>query len=54
MARQPHSKKGQALLEYTLILALITIGTLAVMTAMGVSVRDFFSFTSNELDTAIP
>jgi len=45
-------KKGQTLVEYALILAIITIVMIAVMSLLGARIVVVFSAITNLLDTA--
>ena len=45
-------RKGQTLVEYTLILAIITIVMVAVMSLLGARIVVVFSAITNLLDTA--
>jgi Flp pilus assembly pilin Flp len=45
-------KKGQTLVEYSLILAIISIVMIAVMSLLGARIVVIFSAISNLLDTA--
>jgi pilus assembly protein Flp/PilA len=47
-------EEGQALVEYALILALVSIVAIVFLKAMGVQVNNAFSYIKNQLDTAIP
>jgi pilus assembly protein Flp/PilA len=47
-------EEGQALVEYALILALVSIVAIVFLKAMGVQVNNAFSYISDQLDTAIP
>jgi Flp pilus assembly pilin Flp len=46
-------EKGQALVEYVLILGLISIVTVALMAAVGTSVTDLLSRISDQLVSAV-
>jgi Flp pilus assembly pilin Flp len=46
------SRKGQTLVEYSLILAIITIVMIAVMSLLGARIVVIFSAVANLLDTA--
>ena len=50
-ARRSH-RKGQTLVEYALILAIITIVMIAVMSLLGARIVVIFSAVVNLLDTA--
>ena len=43
---------GQTLVEYGLIVALISIAALAALTLVGTSVRDIFNYVGGILDAA--
>ena len=45
-------KRGQTLVEYSLILAIITIVMIAVMSLLGARIVVIFSAVTNLLDTA--
>jgi pilus assembly protein Flp/PilA len=47
-----NSKKGQTMVEYSLILALIAVAAIAIMSTMGTSIQGLFSAASTELDAA--
>lgn len=47
-------EEGQALVEYALILALVSIVAIVFLKAMGVQVNNAFSYIKDQLDTAIP
>ncbi len=49
MAAMSASRKGQGLVEYVLILALISVVAIAIMTTVGTEVRNVFSAVSNAL-----
>ena len=51
-ARHRSRKKGQTLVEYALILAVITIVMIAVMSLLGARIVVVFSAITNLLDTA--
>ncbi|TML59644.1 MAG: Flp family type IVb pilin [Actinobacteria bacterium] len=46
-------EEGQALVEYVLILGLISIVTVALMAAVGTSVTDLLSRVSDQLVSAV-
>ena len=46
-------EKGQALVEYVLVLGLISIVTVALMAAVGTSVTDLLSRVSDQLVSAV-
>lgn len=46
------SKKGQTLVEYGLILALVSIVVIAVLTLLGDQIQAIFSTITNTLETA--
>ena len=46
-------QEGQALVEYVLILGLISIVTVALMAAVGTSVTDLLSRVSDQLVSAV-
>ncbi|NLW49337.1 MAG: Flp family type IVb pilin [Candidatus Brocadiaceae bacterium] len=46
------SKKGQSLVEYALILALVAIVVIVALTALGGSVEDKFVDVTNTLDNS--
>jgi len=46
------SRKGQTLVEYSLVLAIITIVMIAAMSLLGARVVVIFSAVANLLDTA--
>jgi Flp pilus assembly pilin Flp len=46
-------EKGQALVEYVLVLGLISIVTIALMAAVGTSVTDLLSRVSDRLVSAV-
>jgi Flp pilus assembly pilin Flp len=46
-------EKGQALVEYVLVLGLISIVTVALMAAVGTSVTDLLSRVSDRLVSAV-
>lgn len=48
-----HEESGQGMVEYGLILALISLVALAALTSMGVSLQNFFERMCNELDKLI-
>ena len=50
--RRMKSKKGQTLVEYALILALISVVAISVLIALGNQVRGTFSTISSQLATA--
>jgi len=43
------AEEGQALIEYALILSLISVIAIAALTATGTSVKGFFDFISNQV-----
>lgn len=47
-------EEGQGLVEYALILVLISVTVIAVLTTLGTQVRDVFDATSDALETATP
>ena len=50
--RRMKSKKGQTLVEYALILALISVVAISVLIALGNQVRGTFSTISSQLASA--
>ncbi|MGM0599785.1 MAG: Flp family type IVb pilin [Candidatus Rifleibacteriota bacterium] len=53
MKKIKNQKKGQGLVEYVLLVALIALVSIAALTGMGSSVNDgFFSNISTNLDSA--
>ena len=52
LARHVSGRKGQTLVEYALILAIITIVMIAVMSLLGARIVVVFSAITNLLDTA--
>jgi Flp pilus assembly pilin Flp len=47
------SERGQALVEYTLVLALVSVVALAGLTEVGTSVQHFFDHANDAIDTAL-
>jgi Flp pilus assembly pilin Flp len=47
-------EEGQALVEYGLILALVSVAAIITLTAIGVSVDDVLSAVETALDDATP
>jgi Flp pilus assembly pilin Flp len=43
------AEEGQALIEYALIVSLISVIAIAALTATGTSVRDFLNFVSTQV-----
>jgi Flp pilus assembly pilin Flp len=52
LARCASGRRGQTLVEYALILAIITIVMIAVMSLLGARIVVVFSAITNLLDTA--
>jgi Flp pilus assembly pilin Flp len=52
-ARAVRREHGQALVEYVLILGLISIVAVALLTAVGTSVQDLLSHVSDVLVSAV-
>jgi Flp pilus assembly pilin Flp len=52
-ARAVRREQGQALVEYVLILGLISIVAVALLTAVGTSVQDLLSHVSDVLVSAV-
>jgi Flp pilus assembly pilin Flp len=52
-ARAVRREDGQALVEYVLILGLISIVAVALLTAVGTSVQDLLSHVSDALVSAV-
>jgi Flp pilus assembly pilin Flp len=52
-ARAVRREDGQALVEYVLILGLISIVAVALLTAVGTSVQDLLSHVSDVLVSAV-
>ena len=52
LARRVTSRKGQTLVEYALILAVLTIVMILVMSLLGARIVVVFSAIENLLDTA--
>jgi Flp pilus assembly pilin Flp len=52
-ARAVRREEGQALVEYVLILGLISIVAVALLTAVGTSVQDLLSHVSDALVSAV-
>ena len=50
IARFVREEKGQDLIEYGLLVAIITTGAITAITAIGPKVTDYFA----DLDTALP
>lgn len=48
------NQKGQGMVEYGLILALISIAAIAVMTPLGGTIKDVFTEVSTKLKAALP
>jgi len=46
------SKKGQTLVEYGLILALVSIVVIAVLTTLGTKIQNIFTTISTSLNSA--
>lgn len=46
------TKKGQTLVEYGLILALVAIVVIAILTAMGGKLNEIFGKVNNALETS--
>ena len=44
------SKKGQGMVEYALIIAVIAIAVLVALTPMGTAIRSAFDFISNTIN----
>lgn len=53
MLKQLRSQKGQGMVEYGLILALISIAAIAVMTPIGNSITNVFQQVSTALTNAL-
>ena len=53
LAVRARREEGQALVEYALILGLISIVTVALMAAVGTSVTDLLSRVSDRLVSAV-
>ena len=49
LRRQIEAQEGQAMVEYALILALVTIVSIAALQAMGISVASFFGKVNSAL-----
>jgi Flp pilus assembly pilin Flp len=47
------SERGQALVEYALVLALVSVVAIAGLTALSSSVQNFFDQTNTTLDTVL-
>ncbi|HLF76163.1 MAG TPA: Flp family type IVb pilin [Dehalococcoidia bacterium] len=49
---QTHDEEGQTLVEYGLIVALLSIAAILVLGALGTSINDVFETVSGKLDSA--
>jgi Flp pilus assembly pilin Flp len=49
----PRSERGQALVEYALVLALVSVVAIAGLTALSSSVQNFFDPINNTVDTVL-
>jgi Flp pilus assembly pilin Flp len=49
----PRSERGQTLVEYALVLALVSVVAIAGLTATSSSVQNFFDETNNTLVTVL-
>ena len=52
-SRVNRDEEGQTLVEYGLIVALISIVSIAALTLVGTSVRDIFQLVAGVLDDAV-
>jgi pilus assembly protein Flp/PilA len=52
-SRVNSDEEGQTLVEYGLIVALISIVSIAALTLVGTSVRDIFQLVAGVLDSAV-
>lgn len=53
-ALRAREESGQGLVEYTLILALISVVSIAIMQIVGTDVRSVFTSASSALQTVVP
>ena len=53
-AIQSRRRDGQAMVEYALILALVSVVSILVLTGMGLNVNTTFEWINNSLANAIP
>jgi Flp pilus assembly pilin Flp len=53
-ALQRRRQDGQAMVEYALILALVSVVSIIVLTGMGLNVNTVFEWVNNTLANAIP
>ena len=53
-ALRAREESGQGLVEYTLILALISVVSIVIMQTVGTDVRAVFTGAANALETVVP
>ena len=49
---QANSKKGQTLVEYALVLSLVSVLTITYMTGLGEQIRSLYGYVTDSLATA--
>ncbi len=47
-----HAEEGQGMVEYSLILALISVAAIAILTTLGTDVKNVFTSAANALAAA--
>ena len=52
LCRQARGKRGQTLVEYALVLAVISVLTIVYMGGLGEQIRSLFDYVTNSLATA--
>jgi Flp pilus assembly pilin Flp len=50
----PREEEGQALVEYTLILALVSIVAMGILSAVGADVTELLARVTSALESALP
>jgi Flp pilus assembly pilin Flp len=48
------NERGQALVEYALILALVTVVAIGALTALGANVNAFYDYIQSQIASVVP